>query len=265
MQKEKEYFETRFDADVLQAALSALRRAAEEAKSDVKLTRLSVEHDEERWSYDSTDEFFADFRKYQGRAYMSLYGSGFDLSVRTNLRSTDVLVLAPTRPMIERVFDVFEKAASSSRLPPLPKKQSLKPSVFIGHGRSPTWRDLKDHLQDKHAIKVVAFETGARAGHSVRDVLEELVAASTFAVLVLTAEDEQVDGAMRARQNVIHEAGLFQGKLGFPRAIMLVEEGTESFSNVAGIQEIRFNRGNIRETFGEVLAVLHREFSSENP
>jgi len=45
-----------------------------------------------------------------------------------------------------------------------------------------------------------------------------------IALLVLTAEDETADGKEVARQNVVHEAGLFQGRLGFARAIILLEE-----------------------------------------
>ena len=72
------------------------------------------------------------------------------------------------------------------------------------------------------------------------------------------------DGTMRARQNVIHETGLFQGRLGFSRAIVMLEEGAEEFSNVQGVQQIRFAKGNIKETFGEVLATLRREFTPQS-
>ncbi|QNL13341.1 CMP/hydroxymethyl hydrolase [Microcystis phage vB_MaeS-yong1] len=78
----------------------------------------------------------------------------------------------------------------------------------------------------------------------------------------MTAEDEMADGTVRARQNVIHEAGLFQGRLGFTRAIVLREHGTETFSNIDGIQRIEFSKENIRETFGEVLATIRREFGA---
>jgi predicted nucleotide-binding protein len=115
-------------------------------------------------------------------------------------------------------------------------------------------------LQDKHGITIEAYETGARAGHTIRDILEEMASKSSFAILIMTGEDEQADGALRARQNVIHEAGLFQGRLGFPRAILLIEEGVDLFSNVEGVQYIRFSKGNIKETFGEILATLRREF-----
>ena len=69
------------------------------------------------------------------------------------------------------------------------------------------------------------------------------------------------DGSWRARQNVIHEIGLFQGRLGFTKAIVLKEEGAEEFSNIAGVHQNRFSKGNIKETFGDVLAVLRREFA----
>ena len=85
---------------------------------------------------------------------------------------------------------------------------------------------------------------------------------SVFAILVMTAEDETIEGKWYGRQNVVHEAGLFQGHLGFNRAIILLEEGTEEFSNLYGIQQIRFSKGNIKETFGDVLATLTREFGS---
>jgi hypothetical protein len=42
--------------------------------------------------------------------------------------------------------------------------------------------------------------------------------------------------------------------------IVLLEEGAKKFSNIAGIHQIRFSKGNIRETFGDVLATLRREF-----
>jgi hypothetical protein len=54
-----------------------------------------------------------------------------------------------------------------------------------------------------------------------------------------TGEDETKDGKLLARQNVVHEAGLFQGKLGFTRAIILLEEVTEEFSNLAGLKRKR--------------------------
>lgn len=43
----------------------------------------------------------------------------------------------------------------------------------------------------------------------------------------MTGEDEDKEGKLNARPNVIHEIGLFQGRLGFSRAIVLLEDETE--------------------------------------
>jgi predicted nucleotide-binding protein len=77
----------------------------------------------------------------------------------------------------------------------------------------------------------------------------------------MTGEDKMSDGSLRARQNVIHEIGLFQGKLGFQRAVVLREENAESFSNLAGVDEIRFPVGGIKESISDVLAFLRRELA----
>ena len=82
---------------------------------------------------------------------------------------------------------------------------------------------------------------------------------SGFAFLVLTAEDERPGGAMHPRENVIHELGLFQGHLGFERAIILLEEGCVEFSNIHGLTRIPFPRGNIKAIFEETRRVLERE------
>ncbi|WP_230458127.1 TIR domain-containing protein [Leptospira santarosai] len=75
----------------------------------------------------------------------------------------------------------------------------------------------------------------------------------------MTAEDELPDSSVQARQNVVHEAGLFQGRLGFHRAIILLEEGCVEFSNIIGLTQIRFPKGDISARFEEIRRVLERE------
>jgi predicted nucleotide-binding protein len=140
-------------------------------------------------------------------------------------RQTTITVAAPERKKIEAIFEVFEMNAGNCKLPSLPEKPKPIlpkpiPSVFIGHGRSEQWRDLKDHLHEQHGYEVEAYETGARAGHEIRDILAEMLGKVSFAVLVMTGEDEAEGGKMRARQNVVHELGLFQGHLGFSQRLL---------------------------------------------
>jgi hypothetical protein len=131
--------------------------------------------------------------------------------------------------------------------------------VFIGHGRSPLWRELKDFVADRLGLTCDEFNRVPVAGVTNVERLVQMLDDAAIALLVLTAEDETVEGAVLARQNVVHEAGLFQGRLGFSRAIVLLEEGCDEFSNIGGLGQIRFPRGNIAAAFEEVRRVVERE------
>lgn len=139
------------------------------------------------------------------------------------------------------------------------------PCVFIGHGRSKLWARLKIYLEGDLRLKTVCYESEPRAGNSIVPILEKMLKQATFAVLILTAEDETIDSKYRARQNVVHEAGLFQGRLSFERAILLVQDGLDDFSNVDGLQYIPFVGDNIEETFHELQRTLSREMQLGGP
>lgn len=131
--------------------------------------------------------------------------------------------------------------------------------VFIGHGRSPLWKDLKDFIEDRLHLQWEEFNRESPAGKSTKERLEEMLKSSTFAFLLMTAEDEYSDATLHARENVIHEVGLFQGLLGFTRAIVLLESGCKEFSNIAGLGQIHFPKGHISGAFEEIRRVLERE------
>ena len=95
--------------------------------------------------------------------------------------------------------------------------------VFIGHGGSHIWRELKDFIVDRLGLEYEEFNRISPAGKATSDRLKEMLEVSRIAFLIMTGEDEQADGSLRARDNVIHEIGLFQGKLGFEKAIILLE------------------------------------------
>jgi len=131
--------------------------------------------------------------------------------------------------------------------------------IFIGHGHSPDWKDLKDFLQSRLNLVCDDFEAVPPAGKSIEGRLVEMLNDAHFAFLVMTAEDEHRDSSKHARENVIHEAGLFQGKLGFQRAIILLEKGCAEFSNKSGIVHISFRHGEILACFEEIRRILERE------
>lgn len=132
-------------------------------------------------------------------------------------------------------------------------------TVFIGHGRSRDWQTLSSFLGDRLKLKWDEFNREPTAGLSIKERLESMLDQANFAFLIMTAEDQHVDDTLHARENVIHEIGLFQGRLGFNRAIILLEEGCNEFSNVHGIGQIRYPKGYITATFEDIRRVLERE------
>lgn len=131
--------------------------------------------------------------------------------------------------------------------------------IFIGHGRSLIWKDLKDFLYDKLHLDWDEYDRHSVLGMTTKERLEQMLERAIFAFLILTAEDKHVDGNYYARHNVIHEAGLFQGRLGFRKAILLLEEGCQSFTNITGLHTINFPKGDLMARSEEIRRVLERE------
>jgi hypothetical protein len=131
--------------------------------------------------------------------------------------------------------------------------------VFIGHGRSPLWREVKDFVAERLELQWDEFNREAVAGLTTSERLTQMLSSAGFALLILTAEEERLDGTLHARANVIHEVGLFQGHLGLRRAIVLLEEGCAEFSNIIGLSQIRFPRGDVAARFEEIRRVFERE------
>lgn len=266
MKRSKRYPRVWFDPQAMQAIVSEFQAIVGNAGKN-EFLMLSISRQDEKWGYDTIEEFLAELRGDCSSAYLIVRNSELSLEIfmpkPNEFDPVEVEISSDSRERIIRLVNVVDSYAENCFVPPPPepkKPPPTKPKIFIGHGGSEQWRDLKDHLHDHHGYEIAAYETGSRAGHTIRDIIAEMLKTSSFAILVMTGEDAMEDGTVRARQNVIHETGLFQGRLGFSKAIILKEEETEEFSNIHGVHQIRYSKGNIKETFGEVLAVLRREF-----
>lgn len=159
----------------------------------------------------------------------------------------------------KRVAHVRRMVDSLESLPQATKTQLQGKRIFIGHGRSPLWRELKDFIADRLGLPWDEFNREPVAGVTTSERLERMMSGAAFAFLIMTAEEEHVDSKVHARPNVIHEVGLFQGKLGIRRAIVLLEEGCSEFSNITGLSQIRFPRGDIAARFEDIRRVFERE------
>ena len=142
---------------------------------------------------------------------------------------------------------------------PVDAADNMSNRIFIGHGRSEQWRVLKDFIVERLGMPYEEFNRISPAGINTQERLSEMLDRCGFAFLVLSAEDLHGDGSMHARENVIHEAGLFQGRMGWRKAIVLLEQGCEEFSNINGLGQIRFPKDNIAGCFEDLRRVLERE------
>ena len=206
--------------------------------------------------------------------YFPLFDDDFKSNIKRSLRSTTPGTLAnklisllplisveDKQRLLETLspFDRLQRIAQILETGRVPSQESPATSIFIGHGRNPVWARVQLFLQNELGLTTVNYESESRVGDSIVPVLEKMLDESRFAVLILTAEDESGPRTKRARQNVVHEAGLFQGRLGFKKVVLLVQEGLEDFSNVAGLQHIRFAGEHVEHTFYELQRVLKRE------
>ena len=269
--EERSYTRTRFSVEVVREAVKVFNRQTNPGGKLKPFLNMSVVVDGVQRGHDDEEEFFADYRKAPDSArYIREFRANnrktalmrLLSSPRTSFKDVrvSIKVEAQDTPQILAVMGVFEANRQKSLLPvEMPKKE--EPIVFIGHGHSDAWRQLREHLQDKQGFRIEAFEIGARAGHTIRDILQTMLEKASIAFVVMTGEDETVAGDLYPRLNVVHEAGLFQGKLGFNRAIILLETGVSEFSNIHGIEQIRFT--NIKEVFGDVVATIRREFPNK--
>jgi predicted nucleotide-binding protein len=267
--EERSYRRTRFSVEIIREAVKVFDQQINPRGNLMPVLDMYVYVSEDlRREYVNEEEFFADYitapdsAHYQRKFRVKNLDEGLlrvwstpavlpDKDVRVSVK-----VGAKEPSQIKAVLNVFEANKEKSLLPvKAPKKK--EPVVFIGHGHLEDWKQLRDHLRDKHGFEVEAYEARPRAGDTMANVLERMLAKATIAFLVMTGEDETVAGSMNPRLNVVHELGLFQGKLGFEKAIILLKHGAAEFSNIEGLQQIRF--ADIEKVFGEVVAIINQQ------
>jgi CAP12/Pycsar effector protein, TIR domain len=238
-----------------------------DGKHDDPFLKKLLEEAEEEKVITATD--YANYRRPSGTIFsrdMIAMGQGFWVPPHIVILAEVESIRAPRRAfdslanIVRRAFSHLERIEKKEV-----KAERVGTNVFIGHGRSKEWKDLKDFINDRMRLPWDEFNRIPVAGIPNAVRLASMLDAAAIAFLVLTAEDELADGKMQARMNVIHEAGLFQGRLGFSKAIVMLEEGCEEFSNIEGLGQIRFRKDNIKGAFHDVQLVLEREGLVEAP
>jgi predicted nucleotide-binding protein len=162
------------------------------------------------------------------------------------------------RAQLERLARTLDQAfeiRSHSELA-APTAAPGEPRVFISHGRAGDWREVQAFIEKDVGIKTLELEQEPNLGRTVLEKLRQEAERCTSAVIVMTGDDVDADGSVRARENVLHEIGYFQGKYGLSAVCLLHEEGTNIPSNIHGLVYIPFTKGTVRATFGALIREL---------
>jgi hypothetical protein len=128
--------------------------------------------------------------------------------------------------------------------------------IFISHGGSPLWRDVERFIDKKLRFETAILKDANNRGRTIIEKLEQETEDCDYAIIVMTAEDLQENGGIRARQNVIHEIGYCQGAFGRENVLVLKQNGVEEFSNISGIVYEAFTGDNISATFERIRQEL---------
>ena len=167
--------------------------------------------------------------------------------------------LGPREQIAERLVQLDRFIKELNLIPEATVRPLRGKKIFIGHGRSLQWLKLKDFISERLKLPCEEFNSDPTPGVHTTERLESMLSHAGMAFLVMTAEERHADGTLHARPNVIHEIGLFQGRLGSRRSIIVIEDECVEFSNILGLTTIRFPSGDISARFEEVRRVLERE------
>jgi len=127
--------------------------------------------------------------------------------------------------------------------------------VFIAYGHTGDWQVLTSLLK-AWGLEPDYFDREAVAGLMVAERWQQMLDQSRFAFAIMTPDDELTGGKRQARQSVVHEIGLCHARMGLRNTAILLAEGTESFSNIAGVRPLSFQSGNLLASSMEIHKLL---------
>jgi len=99
--------------------------------------------------------------------------------------------------------------------------------VFIVHGHNETMKLAVDSVIRKLGLTPIILHEQPNIGRTIIEKFEKLSEDVSFAIVLLSADDEMKDGKYRARQNVILELGYFIAKLGRKNVVALYQTSSE--------------------------------------
>lgn len=199
-------------------------------------------------------------------ALPDLYGDFPKIRVAPGFRAPAPSIGVEGEPLYSRdqlqklatsIEQVLEVRAHSELAAPAQAQSALR-RVFISHGRAPDWREIQAYIEKDIGLDSLELAQEPNQGRTILAKLADSAGRCDSAVIVMTGDDLDADGQSKARENVIHEIGYFQGRYGLDRVVLLHEDGVNIPSNIHGVVYTPFAKGAISACTG----LLSRELKS---
>lgn len=109
-----------------------------------------------------------------------------------------------------------------------------KTKIFIVHGHDVEIKLEVARFVEKFGFEAIILHEQPNEGKTIIEKLEKHSSSACYAIVLYTADDD-ANGKMRARQNVVFEHGYFVAKLGRSKVCVILEDGVEKPGDIDGI------------------------------
>jgi predicted nucleotide-binding protein len=142
------------------------------------------------------------------------------------------LLTAAVEMLKERLDDLGELATTAGNQASEPNYSNR---VFVVHGRDNETKEAVARVLSKLGLDPIILHEQANSGRTIIQKFQDEAADVGFAVILMSPDDEMVDGVRHARQNVVLELGFFLGRLGSARVAALKRGELETPSDFDGV------------------------------
>lgn len=203
------------------------------------------------------DQYFrleADLKEKLPELYSDLPNISSPEPSGKNTKGINIFDFSDVVPIIQNINYILEVRANH-RIGEKKIEKETKRTIFISHGRSDKWYKVQAFLEKDLGLQTLELAQEANLGRTILQKLNEESRKCRIAVIVMTG-DNKFNDETRARENVLHEIGYFQGKYGLQNIILLHEEDVNIPSNIHGLVYIPFPKETVEATFGALQREL---------
>ena len=160
MQLRRKFANLRFPESVIRRALAVID-SLPRSEGPAKFSTLSITAGNDEWEYDKVEDFFAAFPGADEATLgydAPLTSKNWRCILRCMLLRSSTLVTVDSEHLhqINAVMNIFSESLSQATPTEVKAEKAVSESpfsIFIDHGRSKAWEELRNHLQDKHDIR----------------------------------------------------------------------------------------------------------------